>query len=115
MKRWGLVALTIFLISASVAAAQTVWLRGTGLDPSGAVIPQAAIKVSQGNRDVAEAKSDATGNFSFDLPGGEYRLTISATDFRPHQQNVRVSANMRPVSITLAVATINAVVDVGQP
>src|SRR5262245_14965771 len=115
MKRWGIVALTIFLLSASVAVAQSVRLRGTVLDPSGAVIPEAEIKVTQGNRDVAEAKSDATGNFSFDLPSGEYRLMISSAEFRPHQQNVRVSANMRPLSITLAVATVNAVVDVGQP
>src|SRR4030095_13966344 len=115
MKRWGIVALAILLLSASVMAAQTVRLRGTVLDPSGAVIPEADIKVTQGNRDVAEAKSDATGNFSFDLPGGEYRLTISAADFRPYQQNVRASANVRPLSITLAVAVANAVIDVGQP
>src|SRR5262245_14632577 len=114
MKRWGIVALAVFLLSVSVVAAQAVRLRGTVLDPSGAVIPEADIKISQGNRDVAEAKSDATGNFSFDLPSGEYRLAISAADFRPYQQNVRVTANMRPLSIALAVATISAVVDVGQ-
>src|SRR5207237_4153170 len=39
----------------------------------------------------------------------------SAPDFKPHQQNVRVASNMRPVSISLDLATLNAVVDVGQP
>jgi hypothetical protein len=90
-------------------------LRGTVLDPSGAVMPGVDVKVSQSNRAVAEGKSDSTGNFSFDLPAGEYRVEVSAPEFKPHQQNVRVAANMRPLSITLAVATVNAVIDVGQP
>lgn len=64
---------------------------------------------------MAEGKSDATGNFSFDLPAGEYRLEVTATAFRPHHQNVRITPNMRPLSIALAVASVNAVVDVGQP
>src|SRR5215470_2417649 len=115
MKLWNVLALTIFLLNASVVNAQAVRLRGTVLDPSGAVIPEADLKISQGNRVVTEGKSDNTGNFSFALPPGEYRVETSAPAFRSHQQNVRVAANMRPLSITLAVATVNAVVDVGQP
>ena len=115
MKRWSVIAVTVLFLSVSIASAQTFRLRGAVLDPSGAVIPDALVRISQGNRSVAEAKSDATGNFSFDLPAAEYRIEISALDFKTHQQNVRVAANMRPLSIALAVATINAVVDVGQP
>jgi len=114
MKQCAVIALAIILLSASIATAQTIRLRGTVLDPSGAVIPEADIKLTQGNRDVAEKKSDATGNFSFDVPAGEYRVEISAPNFKSHQQNVRVNANMRPLSIALAVATVDAVVNVGQ-
>src|SRR5215813_6979366 len=115
MKPWNFIAFTILLLNASVANAQAVRLRGTVFDPSGAVIPAADLKISQGNRVVTEGKSDNAGNFSFDLPPGEYRVETSAPAFRSHQQNVRVAANMRPLSITLALATVNAVVDVGQP
>src|SRR5262247_3257654 len=115
MKLWNVLALTIFLLSASVVNAQAVRLRGTVLDPSGAVIPEADVKISQGNRVVIEGKSDSTGNFSFELSVGEYRVETSAAAFRSHQQNVRVAPNMRSLSITLALATLNEVVDVGQP
>ncbi|HMF02810.1 MAG TPA: carboxypeptidase regulatory-like domain-containing protein [Terriglobia bacterium] len=115
MRLWNFLALTILLLSASVVNAQAIRLRGTVLDPSGAVIPEADVKISQGNRVVIEGKSDSTGNFSFELPAGEYRVETSAAAFRSHQQNVRVAPNMRSLSITLALATLNAVVDVGQP
>src|SRR5262249_5337278 len=114
MKLCRVIALIVLSLSASVLSAQTARLRGTVLDPSGAVIPEAEVKISQGTRSVAEAKSDATGNFSFDLAAGEYRLEISAAEFKPHQQNVRVTPNMRPLAIALTVATVNAVVNVGQ-
>jgi len=112
MKFWGILALAFLLLSASVVNAQTVRLRGTVLDPSGAVIPGADLKVSQGNQVTGEGKSDATGNFSFDVPAGDYKLDISAAAFKPHSQNVRAAANMRPLQISLAVATLNAAVDV---
>src|SRR5437763_12929547 len=107
MKPWGVIALAILLLSVSVVDAQTIRLRGTVLDPSGAVIPGADFKVSQGNKIVGEGKSDATGNFSLDVPAGEYRVEISAEEFKPHSQNVRVAANMRPLQISLTVATQN--------
>ncbi len=112
MKLWSIIALAVLLLSASVVHAQTVRLRGTVLDPSGAVIPGAAVKVSQGNRVIMEGQSDSTGNFSFDLAVGEYRVEVTVPEFKPHAQNVRVTANMRPLSIPLAVATVNAAVDV---
>ena len=115
MKQLAFIALAVLLLSASVVNAQTVRMRGTVLDPSGAVIPGADLKVSQGSRLIAEGKTDPTGNFGIDVAAGEYRVEISAPDFRTVQQNVRASVNMRPLSVTLAVATVNAVIDVGQP
>jgi hypothetical protein len=92
----------LFLLSASVLIAQTPRLTGTVLDPSGAVIPGVGVKVLQGTTPVRESKTNETGNFSFDLPAGDYRLEVTMDAFRPHQQNVRVTANMRPLRIPLA-------------
>jgi hypothetical protein len=94
------------------ANAQTVLLRGTILDPSGAVVPGADIKVSQTDRVVGQRKSDATGNFSFDLTAGDYKLEVSVEGFRPYTQNVRVIPNIRPISVSLSIATADAAVNV---
>src|SRR5262245_65111555 len=102
----------LFFFSESVARAQTVLLRGTILDPSGAVIPEADVKVSKGGRIAGERKSDATGNFAFDLPAGDYQLQVSAAEFQAYVQNVRVTPNMRPLSVSLVLAGVNAAVDV---
>jgi hypothetical protein len=112
MKFRGIFVMACLLLSASSIYAQTVLLRGTVLDPSGAVIPGADLKVSQGERIAGQRKSDATGNFAFDLPAGDYKLEVSAPEFKVHVQNVRVVPNIRPLSISLSVATLNAAVDV---
>src|SRR6516162_10503998 len=112
MKARVIVLMVGLLASAAVANAQTVLLRGTVLDPSGAVIPAADLKVSQNDRVVAQRKSDATGNFAFDLPAGDYRLEASAPDFKRYTQNVRVVPNIRPLSISMTVASVDAAVDV---
>jgi hypothetical protein len=115
MKMARPLALAVLLLSASVLMAQSPRLTGTVVDPSGAVIPGVDVKVLQGTTVVREGKTNDTGNFSFDLPAGDYRLEVTMDAFRPVQQNVRVTANMRPVRIPLAVAGVTAVVDVGPP
>ncbi len=112
MNLYRIILIAVLFLSASVASAQTVLLRGTVLDPSGAVIPEADVRLSQAGKIVGERKSDATGNFAFDVVAGDYRLDVSAPDFRPHAQNVRVTPNMRPLSISLVVAAVNAAIDV---
>jgi hypothetical protein len=70
MKHNILILVFVLLLSTSVASAQTVLLRGTVLDPSGAVIPEADLRLSQGGRVVGERKSDATAiSLSTWLPG----------------------------------------------
>ena len=108
----SIILLVIVLLSAPFVQAQTMRLRGTVLDPSGAVIPEADLKITQGSSVVAEGKTDAAGAFSLNVPAGDYRLEVSRDGFRVRQQNVRVTANMRPLAISLTVATLNAVVDV---
>src|SRR5262249_8576426 len=106
------IVFAVLFFSESVAAAQTVLLRGTILDPSGAVIPEADVKVARGGSVAGERKSDSTGNFSFDLPAGDYRLEVSAAGFRAYLQNIRVTPNMRPLSVSLVLAGVTSAVDV---
>ena len=112
MRLRSIIGLAVYLMGASFIYAQAVRVRGTVLDPSGAVIPGVDLKLTQGSIAIAQTKTDATGNFSFEVPAGDYRLEASADGFKTRQQNIRAAANMRPVSIPLTVATVDAVVDV---
>jgi Carboxypeptidase regulatory-like domain len=112
MKRSGTLTLILLLLVGSIMNAQTARLRGTVFDPSGAVIPAATITVSRGSKIVVEGNTDATGNFLFELAPGNYRLEVTAPDFMPRQQNVRLTPNTRPLSISLALAAVNEAVDV---
>lgn len=59
-------------------------LTGEVLDPSGAVIPEAALRLTnQETNTVFSAVSDDLGRFSFLLlPPGNYQLDASKTDYR---------------------------------
>jgi hypothetical protein len=92
---------------------QTPRLAGRILDPSGAVIPGADIKVFQGRTLVKDAKSDERGAFAMELPAAEYRIEVTAAEFKPFQGNLRVVPNMQAVSIPMVLATVSTQVDVG--
>src|SRR6185369_3359220 len=103
MRLKGIIGLAVYLLVTSLVYAQAIRVRGTVLDPSGAVIPGADLKLIQGSNVVAQTKTDATGNFFFDVVVGDYRLEAAADGFRTRQQNVRVATNMRPLSVPLSV------------
>jgi len=59
-------------------------LRGTVLDPSGALVPRAEVTVSNATGFSRTLKSDATGNFDVThLAPGSYSVSINATGFTP--------------------------------
>lgn len=89
----------------AIAAAE---LDGTVADPTGAVIPQAAVTVT--NADTSAVRTTTTNNAGqFSLPGlpvGPYRLDVRATGFKNYSQT----------GIVLQVgnsATVNAVLSLG--
>src|SRR5881296_1248526 len=112
MKLSGTLTLILLWLTGSITNAQTARLKGTVFDPSGAVIPAASVTVFRGSKIVIEGNTDATGNFLFELAPGHYRLEVMAPDFMPRQQNVRLTPNTRPLSISLALAALNEAVDV---
>jgi hypothetical protein len=84
-------ALTLFLsaLSVSILTAQTFrgTLLGTVADPTGAVIPGAAISVKNMDTGIERTtESNSDGAFTVpELPVGRYSLTVNMTGFNPYQ------------------------------
>ncbi len=103
-------ALGTFLMigMASVLPAQSTsgTLRGTVLDPSGALVPQAQVTVSSANGFTRTLKSDATGAFALpNLGPGSYSVSVDAPGFTPALEGIRVSNNkVTRENITLGIS-----------
>jgi hypothetical protein len=91
-------------------------LTGTITDPSGAVVPRAAIHAEPEAATpldaVSDAASDATGRFALALPMGSYTVTISAPGFEPLTRTVQIAANGVQWNAKLTVAARAEEVDV---
>jgi len=70
------------------------------------------IVVLRGTTFVRAGKTDASGSFSFDIAPGDYQIAVTAPDFKTFTQTVRVTANMRPLAITLSLEGITSFVEV---
>jgi iron complex outermembrane receptor protein len=101
-------------------AGQEQAVQGTVVDPSGAAIARARIQFSINNQVVLAASTDAAGAFRVDFtklrsatatPADSYTLTVSATGFSPASTRLPVGS-LRPVTITLQIASINESVSV---
>ena len=68
----------MLLFATVVAFAQTLSLRGTVTDQSGALVPGASVVLSRGGK-AQSVKSDGNGNYQFgSLPSGDYTIQASA-------------------------------------
>src|SRR5436853_7691141 len=69
--------------------ANTGAIAGAVSDPSGALVPRAAVVInSQGTGEKRDLAADAEGNFSVQfLPPGNYDLTVRAAGFEPFVLN----------------------------
>jgi len=113
----GAVALFLMLATGTVKAVQTVVpptpkLRGTIKDPSGALMAGVDIAILQGATVVKAGKTNPEGSFSFDLAAGAYKIAVAAPDFHTFTQDIRVTANMPSLSVTLSLEGMTAVVNV---
>src|SRR5262249_20559049 len=108
-----LVVLVFVLTHNSIFLAQTARVSGRVLDPSGAVIVGADLKAFQGTVLINEGKTDDRGNFALELAPGQYRLEVVAAEFKKHQQNLRVTPTTPPLTVAMALATVDTTVDVG--
>jgi Carboxypeptidase regulatory-like domain len=122
MKLWprrlilSLFILLFAMCGAGVAAAQapTGRLHGEVIDPTGAVVPNAAITLKSENGQTFAAKSDGIGTYTIkDLPPGTYTLAVVEKGFKPFTQQVEIAAGQeRKFNITLVVYVKEEQVDV---
>ena len=114
-----LVCLVGFVFAGLSANAQGVGasgtIQGTVLDPSGAVVANAAIQIHNPVSGFDRiTTTDASGNFSFtNVPYNPYHMTVTATGFAPYSQDVEIrSAVPADVKISLKLAGSSATVTV---
>jgi hypothetical protein len=111
----------LFLLIGSLVSAQSIssggTVRGSVLDPSGAVIKGATVEiqnpVSQYNR---TTQTDAQGNFEFDnIPFNNYHATATAQGFQSSRQDLNIRSSVpTELKMTLKVGTASESVTVSE-
>ncbi len=116
---WGALMASILLCLCLVPTAWAQRTQGTVsvivLDPSGAVVPGAQLKlVDLATNDTRTAATQETGNYDFvNLNFGQYKLTVSRDGFETQTYDVLVqSARTTDVKATLKVGAASTVVQV---
>ncbi|HVG39054.1 MAG TPA: carboxypeptidase-like regulatory domain-containing protein, partial [Pyrinomonadaceae bacterium] len=113
---WLLLLLTFTFPAALFAQANNARFGGTVLDPSGAVLPGAAITIRSLRTNFSnEAVTNAEGRFSFsELPIGEYELTITLAGFQKFLRTdlTLLTGQVIDLPITLQVGSVESVVEV---
>jgi hypothetical protein len=110
-----MIALIFAALSASAQSGNAGAVRGAVTDPSGAVIPNATVhlsdKVSGFNRSTI---SDATGQFNFsNVPFNPYTIDASAKGFAPLSQSVEIRSSVGvTVNLVLQIAGASQTVTV---
>src|SRR5262245_24454653 len=112
-------ALALFLILrlssfvlGSQAPPQTSRVAGAVKDPSDAAMPSVDVLLIRDGKVLKNIKTNDLGLFSFDVPVGQYQLGVSAPDFKPWAQAIRVIPNMPALKITLSLEGITTTVDI---
>src|SRR5271170_6729572 len=92
------------LVSAQSISSGSGTVRGSVLDPSGAVVKGATVEiqnpVSQYNR---STQTDSQGNFEFDnVPFNNYHVTATAQGFQAIRQDLNIRASV-PIELKMTV------------
>ncbi len=87
----GAVASALFFLLSSLSFAQSFQggIAGTVVDPTGAAVPGAALKLTgTGTGLTRTAQTGSSGDFTFpDLPLGRYSLSVNSAGFQPQEIN----------------------------
>jgi len=90
-------------------------IDGVISDPSGAIIPNAAVAITNSATGaIFKVTSSATGEYRVSqLPPGPYSVVVTATGFQTSKQNIQVSAGQVATgNLTLTVGETNTTVEV---
>jgi hypothetical protein len=117
MKTKFFLLLVLVLCVAGLALAQsdTARLIGTITDPTGAVVPNATVTVTDaGTGRVVTAKTGDSGEYSVNaLPIGKYHVEVSQTGFKTARADVSLDVNqVLEISLKLETGAAGTVVDV---
>ena len=107
---WIAAGLLVIATGARTASAQVLYgsIAGTLTDPTGSVVPKAAVSVTNTSTGLSrQTTTNESGYYSLqNLPEGLYDLSVTAGGFRPYtQKGVSVSIN--------SVTSVDATVQVG--
>jgi hypothetical protein len=85
--RWLVISMSLLLLSAAASGQDTGLITGTIEDKTGAVIPNAAVTISNISREILRTtKTNSDGEYLVPgLPAGTYTLTITASGFRKYR------------------------------
>ncbi|MEI9969913.1 MAG: carboxypeptidase-like regulatory domain-containing protein [Terracidiphilus sp.] len=110
-----LIALILVALTASAQSGSAGAVRGTVTDPSGAVIPNATVHLTNGVSGFQRtATTDATGQFTIsNVPFNPYKIDISATGFASVSQDVELRSSVGiSLSLVLQIAGASQTVTV---
>ena len=113
------ICLSLLTISAPISRAQfTSALEGTVTDPSGAVVPNAAVSLENiATGTTVEASTTDAGYFRFTaLPAAVFTIKIESPGFRVAvRENIQVQVNdIRTVNVSLALEAASSEVTFNQ-
>ena len=110
-----LILLLAFVSAMAFGQAETGMVIGTAQDPTGAVIPNATVTLTNpGTGAVRTAKTGSNGEYAItNLQPGNYSVTVAAQGFNTFKQNVQVTVGSRnTVDAKLPLTTTGTVVEV---
>lgn len=111
----GIIALVLFISTASCYAQFNSGIQGTVLDPKGAVVPNASVTLSNDATGVKQTTlSTDNGIYRFtSLAAGNYTVSTTVQGFAPVTAGVVLTANqLFDVPLTLTVASASSTVTV---
>jgi hypothetical protein len=111
-----LLALLIATVASLAHAQNSTSVRGSVVDPTGATVPGATVRLESPNGDlVSQTTVDDAGNFLLtNLHPGTFSLAVPAySGFASHTQTLRLTTGITTIKITLDPESINQQVNVG--
>jgi len=112
LARMHLLLALMLMVALRLSSGTGVTVRGTALDETGAVIPEARVGLYSADQEW-EGQTDAAGTFQFvGVPPGTYEVQISVPGFVTRFEDIRVGGtDPAPISVTLPVRGVPCCAD----
>ena len=109
----SLILLAVLSLAGSRSEAQETQIRGRVVDPAGAAVGNADVRLFQEKTQLAEVKTNAEGEYKLSASPGTYTVTVSATGFQSVTNEVRInSGESSTLDVSLQLSTLVQKIDV---